>query len=151
MKADHLDHFDSSTISKRVKPNKVQVKVHTVNQWRSWCLLMPTSHHLNSSREFLASCSRKMLVNTCHKYCSPIKTGVCSVWRSYHPRTGQCELHHCQTGNMTEHLQQAERPLYSNPRCQFRPVETLAARKLSGSLQDLQCTAAFVQRTGVPN
>ena len=60
--------------------------------------------------------------------------------------SGQCP---CQTDNMTtEHLLQ-ECPLHSALR-QSIWIEPIAVdRKLYGSIGELQCTASFVQRTGV--
>lgn len=40
-------------------------------------------------------------------------------------------------------------PLHDNLRCQLWPVETPVAKTFFGSLDDLQCTVAFMQKTGV--
>ena len=57
----------------------------------------------------------------------------------------------CQTGSITttEQLLQINATFTHNLRRQVWPVETPVARKLFGNLDDLLCTAVFVQRTGV--
>ena len=65
------------------------------------------------------------------------------------PRTGQSELCAYQTGSMTtEHVLPAC-PRHDNLGHQLWPVETLSGgEEAFGSLDDLQCTAVFVQNTG---
>jgi ribonuclease HI len=64
-------------------------------------------------------------------------------------RIGQSDQCPCQTGSMTtEHLPQFC-PLHNGLRHQIWAEETTVQRKLFGSLEDLQRTTAFAQKSGV--
>ena len=64
-------------------------------------------------------------------------------------RIGHTEQCPCGTGSQTtEHLLQSC-PIYKPLRKGIWPDHTPVARKLYGSLRDLQCTATFIKETGV--
>ena len=64
-------------------------------------------------------------------------------------RMGHTEQCPCGTGSQTtEHLLQSC-PIYEPLRKGIWPDHTPVARKLYGSLRDLQCTATFIEETGV--